>query len=272
MLLRFYSIINTLSLDVSAGAVLSALFFAHVLRVSILPYGLATLALTVWIIYTIDHLRDARAIGAKASTARHLFHQRHFKALFITLIIAIVVDGLLILFIRRQVFVYGVALGGIVGCYLVIQRGLYYLKEHFVALLYTLGVLLPSIAITSIQISSLHKVLFGLFFLAALLNLMIFSWFDQEKDIKDHRQSFVTLFGSPFTKVWIYFLFVVFFLLSMWLLVIAQMPGLAAVFLAMGAVLLILFAKADVFKHNESFRLIGDAIFFLPGVYILLAA
>jgi 4-hydroxybenzoate polyprenyltransferase len=261
-----------LSLDVSIGAVLSALFFAQILHVSILPYGLATLALTVWIIYTIDHLRDARSIGAKASTARHLFHQRYFKALFILLILAIVVDGLLILFIRRQVFVYGVALGGIVGCYLVIQRGLYYLKEHFVALLYTLGVLLPSIAITSIPISNLHKILFGLFFLAALLNLMIFSWFDREKDIKDHRQSFVTLFGSRFTKGWICFLFAVFLLLSLWLLVVSRTPALAAMFLLMGIVLLILFVRADVFKHNESFRLIGDAIFFLPGVYILVVA
>ena len=77
MLVRLYRILNTLSLDVSIGAVISAMFFAEVLQVKILPYGLATLALTVWIIYTIDHLRDARAIGTKASTARHLFHQHY---------------------------------------------------------------------------------------------------------------------------------------------------------------------------------------------------
>jgi 4-hydroxybenzoate polyprenyltransferase len=269
ILLQIYRTINILSLDVSAGAVICALFFAKILRVQILPYGLATLALTVWIIYTIDHLRDARGIGNHASSDRHSFHQHHFRKLLIALIIGIVIDGLLILFIRRQVFIYGVALGGIVGLYLIVQRKLYFMKEVFVALLFTLGVLLPSIAVTTLFITTYHKLLFLLFFLTALLNLLIFSWFDSEKDVKDRLRSFVTLFGQKFTAAWIYFLFVVFAIVSVFIGFSYDKRSEIIVFVAMGLVLLTIFVKADVFRNQEAFRLLGDAIFYLPLFYLL---
>jgi 4-hydroxybenzoate polyprenyltransferase len=269
ILLQIYRTINILSLDVSAGAVVCAVFFAHILHVEILPYGLATLALTVWVIYTIDHLRDARGIGNHASSDRHSFHQLHFRKLLIALIIGIIIDGLLILFIRRQVFVYGVALGGIVGFYLVVQRSLYFLKEVFVALLFTLGVLLPSIAVTEAAITEYQKLLFFLFFLIALLNLLIFSWFDSEKDVKDRLASFVTLFGQRFTAGWIYTLFIIFgaLLIFIWYKYGVGME--VVVLFSMAVILLVIFIRSESFRKNEYFRLAGDAIFYLPVFYLL---
>ena len=76
--LRFYQYINILSLDIAAGAVISAVFFAQIFNVQIKPYGLLALGLTVWIIYTVDHLRDAKKIkhqrlNAKASVPSAIF-------------------------------------------------------------------------------------------------------------------------------------------------------------------------------------------------------
>jgi hypothetical protein len=70
---------NILSLDVVAGAVAGALFFGEILQVQLSFSVLTALGLTVWIIYTLDHLRDAKQILNVASTDRHRFHQEHFK-------------------------------------------------------------------------------------------------------------------------------------------------------------------------------------------------
>ena len=271
IVLRVYRTINTLSLDVSAGAVICALFFGRILQVHILPYGLSTLALTVWIIYTIDHLRDAKSIGANASSDRHRFHQKNFKWLLVILVMAIVADGLLILFIRRQVFIYGVVLGAVVGCYLVVQRALYFLKEVFVAMLYTMGVLLPSIAVTSIQLTAFHKMLVSLFFLIALLNLLIFSWFDKDRDATDKLRSLVTLVGRKSTAVLIGILLFLTFVSCVYFVIAFDQMLLASVFCLMTGVLLLLFLFPETFRSNDYYRFIGDGIFYLPLIFLWLA-
>ena|SRR5688572_29933788 len=101
---QFYQYVNILSLDVAAGAVISALFFAQIFNVQIKPYGLLALGLTVWIIYTADHLRDAKKIKHRASTQRHRFHQQYFCSLTVFVGSAILLDAVTIFFIRRQVF------------------------------------------------------------------------------------------------------------------------------------------------------------------------
>ncbi len=75
---RLYGLLNLLSIDVAIGAVCCALFFGRLLQVDILPYGLITLGLTVWVIYCADHLFDAARLKGRASTRRHQFHQDHF--------------------------------------------------------------------------------------------------------------------------------------------------------------------------------------------------
>src|SRR5277367_4160689 len=114
---RAFRIINILSLDIAVGAMIGALFFARMFDVVILSQGLFSLGLTVWIIYTADHLLDAKKIKQSASTDRHRFHQRHFKALLTVMIIAIVVDITQIFFIRIAVLRSGLLLSSVVAIY-----------------------------------------------------------------------------------------------------------------------------------------------------------
>jgi hypothetical protein len=58
--------VNVLSIDVALGSVCAALFFGKYVAVGISPVTLAVLALTVWIIYTVDHLMDAKRITGPA--------------------------------------------------------------------------------------------------------------------------------------------------------------------------------------------------------------
>jgi hypothetical protein len=116
-LMRLYRLVNLLSIDVAGGAVCSALFFAYLLNVRILPYGVIALGLSVWIIYTVDHLLDAKKIKAPAATARHRFHQDNFKVLCAAVLLATILNGIIILFIRHQVFVAGLFVALTVGIY-----------------------------------------------------------------------------------------------------------------------------------------------------------
>src|SRR5260221_9904362 len=121
-ILATYRIINILSLDVAAGAVVSASFFARIFNVTILPQGLISLGLTVWIIYTADHLLDAKKLKQAASTERHRFHQQHFNILSVAMLLAMLVDFTQIYFIRNVVFRAGLWLSFIVAIYFLVQH------------------------------------------------------------------------------------------------------------------------------------------------------
>ena len=113
LLFQFYKALNLLSLDVAVGAMISALFFARILTVSIFPADIVCLGLTVWMIYTVDHLFDARRIKGTASTERHRFHQDHFGVLLPLLALAAAGDLGLAFFIRTSVFQWGIYLAGV---------------------------------------------------------------------------------------------------------------------------------------------------------------
>ncbi|HYC85537.1 MAG TPA: hypothetical protein VEB86_09960 [Chryseosolibacter sp.] len=263
-LYRIYRLVNILSLDVVAGAVATALLFARVFEVTILPYGLGALALSVWIIYTADHLWDAWRIRGHASSARHRFHQVHFKRLAILLMIAAIADMVLIFFIRPPVFRGGVILLLFTGVYLIVQPRLPFLKEAFVACLYALGVLLPSVAVTAKEFTTSHVILAINFFLVCLLNLYIFSWFDTERDVQDRLGSFVTRFGRQTTSSVIYCLFAFACAFSAILLFLDNL-GLAPLYLiVMAAALMAIFMNPGYFGSHDRYRLWGDAVFLLP--------
>jgi hypothetical protein len=268
-LLQLYRVLNILSIDVVAGAVICALYFAQVFQVQILAYGLVALALTVWIIYTTDHLRDARKIGKIASSKRHQFHQANFNTLLLTVAVALLVDCLMLFFIRKQVFVWGAWLIAFVALYLLLHRKFAFLKEFFVAIMYMAGVLLLSLAVTTMAISWLQVGLMMQFFILALLNLLIFSWYDSESDSSDNLSSFVTRFGKPFTEKFIRFLFAILFAFNISQLILSGAYRYILVATLMMIVLFLIFIFPRVFGRNDFYRLLGDSIFMFPIVILL---
>ncbi len=261
-----YQLVNILSLDVVAGSVISALFFAQLLGTSVCLCTLFALALTVWIIYTIDHLRDAMTIPI-ASTDRHRFHQKHFKPIVMILLTIMVIDFILIWFVPSHVLLYGVTLWIIVLLYLILQRYLKFLKEFFVACLYTMGVLLPSIATMEGNLYPVHFLLIVKFFITALMNLLLFSLFDYTEDRKQQQHSFVTWFGPSSTRKGILFFGLLNILSG--LLLWSFDPRVALIFIAMNAMLLtILFLRQHLVTNNY-YRILGDAVFFIPLFYLL---
>jgi hypothetical protein len=267
--LRFYQYINILSLDIATGAVISAQFFGKIFNVQIKPYGLMALGLTVWIIYTVDHLRDAKKIKHRASTQRHQFHQQYFHPLIFVLCMAILLDAVTIFFIRRQVFEWGLVLLSAVVFYLIVQQYLRFLKEFFIAALYTCGILLPSITITSIDVDLMDGLLIVQFGLVAWINLVLFSWFDHVFDQQDEQNSFVTMMGKRTTFFFLCGLFGLNFLIAVMQVAEFEFSTPVLMLGIMNITLFLIFVFRNPLAKNDLYRLIGDAVFLIPALFLI---
>jgi hypothetical protein len=267
---KLHQYLNILSIDIAAGAVVSAMFFAKIFNVQVRSYGLLALGLTVWIIYTIDHLRDAKKIKHRASTLRHRFHQQHFNQLIFWLSLALILDAVTIYFIRRQVFEWGLILFTAVVVYLVIQQYLRFLKELFIATLYTAGVLLLSFAAAQLDLSLVHFLLILQFGCIAWTNLLLFSWFDYAFDQQDEQSSFVTIFGHRKTYYFLNCLFVFNFFLTLLEIVHDGPFAPIIILLMMNITLLLIFVFKRSFSKHDVYRLIGDAIFLFPIFFLII--
>lgn len=264
---RLYRVINALSIDVALGAACCAGWFATGFHVQLRPYAFFVLALTVWIIYTADHLMDAINIRKAASTYRHRFHQEHFKTFLMCVILAVILDLIFLFFVRLRILYAGLGLSAIVLLYLLVNRWLSFVKELVIACVYCLGVLLPVLALRGLPVSATELVWVASFFLTALINLIIFSAYDLQPDKADGYNSFVLTFGLTVTKRVLTILFFVQAMLIGGLLWARVWPA-AGVLLAMNGVLFFLFFKPSYFVRPDAYRLYGDAIFMFPVVLL----
>ncbi len=264
---KIYHYINILSVDVVAGSVASALFFAKVFKVSVSINTLAALAISVWAIYTVDHLIDARSVSGIASTDRHRFHQKNFILLLCIVPAVIFMGAYLMRFVPYEVSSIGFVLGLVVIAYLISQQHLKFLKEILVAILYTGGVVLPSMVAPDLNVQPLHYVIIVQFFFTALLNLLLFSFFDYHHDLQHKQSSFAILWGRDTTLKSIVTLGSLNVLISFWFL--THIQSVAIMFLLMNGILLTIILFEKDFRQNNYYRIAGDAIFILPVFSLL---
>ena len=233
------------------------------------------LAISIWLIYTLDHLLDAKR-SPEITIERHLFHRRNFKILAINLIL-IALAGLYVAWSLPTItFIYGLGLILLVLVYftLIYFFKNFHFKEVLVAIVYASGVFLGPISLiesgVDLQIISLFIQLLFL----ALINLILFSYNDLEKDQADGNPSIVIKLGREMTQQVLILLFT--------LLIIVQLGSLIffsnnqefmlfqILFTLMTAVLLSLKKWNSFFALNYRYQLIGDGIFFMPAVWLLI--
>lgn len=267
--IQSYRILSVLSLDVVAGAIAGALFFAKIFSVVIRPCELIALGFTVWIIYTADHLRDAKSLDHRASTDRHHFHQVHYYKLIKVLVVIILLDAAAVVFIPTQVILWGVVLVTAVSVYLVVHRSLGFFKEVFVAMMYTGGIILPTLSMTRIDVNVIHYLLILHFSILALINLLMFSWFDRELDQRDRQQSFVTIIGERVTGKFIWLLVFIQLLLTLVQLYWRQYNWAALLLGTMGLMLFAIFLFRKSLEKQDYYRFLGDAVFIIPIFYLV---
>lgn len=267
--------IRFLSLDVTLGAALLTTAISDFIGVE-LPLSVPVcLAISIWLIYTLDHLLDAKR-SHEITIERHLFHRRNFKILVINLILIALAGFYVAWSLPTITFIYGLGLILLVLVYftLIYFFKNFHFKEVLVAIVYASGVFLGPISLiengVDLQIISLFTQLLFL----ALINLVLFSYNDLEKDQADGNPSIVIKLGREMTQQVLMLFFI--------LLIVVQLGSLLfflnnpefllfqILFILMTAVLLSLKKWNVFFALNSRYQLIGDSIFFLPAVWLLL--
>lgn len=265
-MLRVYRLLNLLSLDVAFGATLTALFFSKLLQAPVRYYSVVALGLTVWIIYTVDRLIDVRQLNKPAISERHKFHQKHFRALRLAVGLIIIVVCILVVFIRPAVLMGGLILVPLIALYLLLQKKLP-IKELAVAVIYTVGVLLPAWPGSWNLLLQEAGMIAQLFFIA-LANLLLFAWFEVSEDQAMGQHSLATRVGKRVVARCILVLMCCGIAFSFVYALSVNPAG--WILLSMWLCLAIVYRFQSYFGMAERYRLWGDAIFYLPAIGLLI--
>ena len=232
------------------------------------------LGLTVWVIYTFDHLNDARHIVHRASTERHRFHQKHFNILAFACILCLLLCGWLTQYIAPATLVYGTILGSIVLAYFMFLYWLKlkasYHKEISIALIYAAGIMLAPLSTSQVLNVALVLIIYIQFVLIALSNLLIFSSYEVIPDTKDASASLCRIIGVGNCQKLVWAMLIGQIVIAA--LVITTIPEwsmLEWVLLGMALVTGSLLVFRRVMIKGDTYRLVGDGVFILPIIAIL---
>lgn len=263
------------SLEVGLGAVIMSAALASTHEISIPAVVYLALFCSVWFIYLLDRLFDAKKIKTPAANPRHLFYQRNHTALSLLLVLAGLTGLCTIPFLPVSVLISGIVLMGLCLLYLlwVYLSDKQPPKEILIATLYTIGVLLAPNALRSNDSEILSWLIFPAIFLIAFINLLLFSKLEEQYDIEDKQASIVAGWSKMRLKNTLNLIFVSEGLLIFMLGVYSpsdDIVSLQLLLLLMTAILWILYKRFNTFTNAAIFRWIGDGVFLLPVLLLLL--
>lgn len=271
LIMKLVKTLNLLSIDVVLGAmVCNALFWKFPDGKSPISWlHVGVLGLSIFVIYTLDRLLD-NLKASQIPTGRHLFHQRYALFLWILLgIIALFIVGLLFFLPTKTLWV-GSTIGLIVLLYLwVVSKitttsTLQYGKEFVTTWVYTAGVWGTTLPYRSFSYEGI------VILVLVFQNLLLFSWCEQK--IYPNVHSLASYFGENKTKNIIIFIFIVIFCGNVFSLVHSVYhfkQQVALLFIVMSFILTIIPFNTSFFLKNDRYRWIGDGIFLLPTLLLI---
>lgn len=260
--------LRALSLDVcvSACAVLYAFGYesGQPLR-QFPPYFI--LVISVWILYTADHLWDALRIQHRAHTFRHRVHQRFFKRFVLAVDILLLIDlGLLWQWAPLPVVYGGLYLGFFSAIHFALELLPYHWvdisKELRVALIYVAGASLWHWApLAPSGFTSGFWVLGISFLLLAWCNLLIIAAYERHSDQQDGQRSLAQRLPEASLRRLIYALLGLATVISaaLW-----QSLLLMLVLWCMSLTLLAVLLFPSFFAKKERYRIVSDSAFLYP--------
>ncbi len=274
MLNKVYQFIRAYSLDVVAGAAISARWIGNYFDANFPPQAIIALSITVWLIYTLDHLLDARKVAPNKALIRHFLHYKNAPILFSMVLLMSIVLIYTVQYLSATLFWAGILLGAIVVGYLFfvhLRKKPYWGKEWFIAIIYALGICLPTIAYLGSIPQTLIYFWLQFFFLASI-NLLLFNMIEYKNDKSSGFNSFATVKGHDLTRRIILVLLAAFIVTwSVSFLYIKELNFLdyQAMLIFMGSVLAMVLSKEKILREAEWYRVIGDVVFILPLIEIL---
>lgn len=272
ILKRFLEIINLLSLDVVAGAMICHTAFLK------LPDGRFThattsvwlLGIAVFIIYTLDRQLD-NLKPEQIATPRHRFHKQYAKVLKLSVALAMLLGIYLLGHITYMTLMVGFGIAFITSIYLVVVSKLssdsifQAYKEPVTAFVYASGVCGTAIVQHTRIFGWIDWSLAGVFFLIAFQNLLLFSAFEQKEYPQVH--SLGSMWGVKTCQKVLYLLFIINTVVIFSTLVHSTHVysiGLGLTEVLMSATLVLITYFESIFIKKDRYRWVGDGIFIFP--------
>jgi hypothetical protein len=279
---RFYSHIRIISLDVTAAALGGGILATRVIgstpRIGfywLLPAG-------VWVVYTMDHLLDARRMGTNARTPRHRFHFHHAGVLWVAVaVISLIcaIGGLISL--SWFGLIYAAVMCGLVILHETIVKlagdraSPLLVKELGVAVVFTIGVWgMPWMRhrLDTGRWLGWPIILMGQYLLLAMVNLIEFSIFESKIDTAHGQSSFVRGIGRQRARRMVAALLctqIILGVIASLLYPTSRVLIVQAIYLCMSSGLWIVLMMPNLVARNERYRTVGDGVFLLPLLMVI---
>lgn len=267
---RIIHFVQNLSLDITAGAVISSLFLAQLFGVELTQAKLVGLAIAIWLIYTFDHLRDAYKAEGAVINPRHAFHQQYFKSLVGISLVVFALGLYNLQFLPEPTLRLGFVLVGLTSLYFLylIYSKKAFSKEIFAATVYVAGIATAPISLLQ-NFKFEYLLILFIFWLLALSNLFLIPLFEEDLDKAQDEGSVVRHQGRYRVQGWLPWILGLSFLINLLYLFLAADIAGFLVFTAMHLALAMLLVKPLWFEKYQLYRIISDGIFFLPGLLLL---
>ncbi|MFT5723902.1 MAG: 4-hydroxybenzoate polyprenyltransferase [Bacteroidia bacterium] len=266
--------INCFSLLVALGTISTSYFFGQIYHADLSFSFFWLLATTTWIIYTLDHILDGYKLKEDSISVRHLIHYKYRKSIVPTLAALCLFNGYLAwFFLPINVIWSGIIVSFFVGLYfgivhLLKSKQIVFPKELFVSIIVAIGmVVLPGI-VGDMRFSFESVLMVCSMACINYANLLLFSYYDYENDVKNGLMSAATHWGLTKTKMMIMnALALAFVLFTAWtFLIISPVKiQISIALLVMLNVLLVIYIQEERFAKKERYRFWGDFIFLVPG-------
>ncbi len=273
---HLFQLFQAFSLDVVVGSLAIGFFAVQLLHVHPNPWWWLVLALSVWVVYTGDHLLDGFQRKQAATMFRHRIHYR-FRYLFMVVLLLAALSAVVLtrVFLDSRIFQGGLALGlaalvylGLV--YLARKRGFYFQKELVISLFYVAGIWLAPVIWQGSSFSYVLIAGVAILFLLAWAEGLIMACFEHEYDSVDKTHSFSTFYGLARTKKLSAVLLIS--ALTFSLVVAFSKPVFQREFIllaVLSAFLILLLIFPSFFKQKGRYRLLGEFSFWLPFVLMI---
>ena len=278
--MKFYRYLHFLSLDIVLGALASSCFAARLFGSNPGMIWWITLALTVWLLYTADHMLDAWKHRKKIERDLHYFMMKNRKTLVWSMGVVTVVNVLLIFnLLDQELMKYALFLAGLVLLFYAMRhvfkknRILNVPGEFFVMILYMAGTWLgPAVALEG-DYEAGHGMIALIFLGVLLMNLGVISLYDIKLDSRMGIASLANLLGMKRTKNLLLGTGIAIYLISLLQFLVFDMDRYsqyALILTGMITILLLVLYYPSRFRQKDYFRLAADAVLYMGFLALLI--
>lgn len=279
--MKVYRYIQLLSFDVVAGALFCGVMASRWFNATMPVIWWLALPISVWVVYTADHLIDAYRLGVKATSERHQFHLTWKKPIGITWgLSALVCVFIVPFFVPLELLILGIGAGVISALHFFLvwlvknEVTPWLTKELGVAFVYSLGVWGGGLALSEDPISLLTLLPVIQFFFLALVNLLTFSVYEELEDEKDGFTSWARGLGSQITMKVIACLLALTVMIGGIVLTFAENQlsmRIEITYLFMGSLLAWVAFDQEKFRDSGLYRLAADGAFLIPCIWLFIS-